>query len=79
MALRPQQPSLGRDLVVDRCFVLFVRARGRLFPCFPACCRLVAARPPGGCASWPFAFALDAYSTLQEMAAEPLFFTGAGR
>ena len=70
MALRPQQLPLDRDFVVDRCFVLF-RVCVRLSPVgFPAGGWLFAARSPGGCASWPLAFALDALSTVHEMAAE---------
>ena len=73
MALRPQQLPLDRDFVVDRCFVLF-RACARLSPVgFPAGCWLFAARSPGGCASWPLAFALDALSTVHETAAESLY------
>ena len=51
-------------------FVSCVRAPLSVSPPAVGC---FAARSPGGCASWPLAFALDALSTVHEMAAESLY------
>ena len=73
MALRPQQLPLDRDFVVDRCFVLFVRARACSpvgFP--PAVGWLLPGRPEAVLAG----LLLSPWMRIllcREAAAEPLF------